>query len=134
MATCPNTKLAEIRIAGKTLYVPSAEISGRTVVVTEKWIRTAQVRDEDVVEGVIVEDPDAFIAKLRVSKLKADVFTFAQKPPEITPKYDYHWEWDNWAAIPTTCFKEWWENAISGGKEECKALRQARRGRKSCAI
>ena len=56
MTTCANTKLAEIRIAGKTLYVPSAEICGRIVVVTDKWIRTAQVRDEDVLEGVIVED------------------------------------------------------------------------------
>ena len=64
MTTCANTKLAEIRIAGKTLYVPSAEICGRIVVVTDKWIRTAQVRDEDVLEGVIVEDPDAFITEL----------------------------------------------------------------------
>ena len=87
MTTCADTKLAEIRIAGKTLYVPSAEICGRTVVVTDKWIRTATVRDEDVVEGVIVEDPDSFITELRESKLKADVFTFTQRPPEITPKY-----------------------------------------------
>ena len=61
MITCSNTNLAEIRIAGKTLYVPSAEICGRTVVVTDKWIKTAQVKDEDTVEGVIVEDPDAFV-------------------------------------------------------------------------
>jgi hypothetical protein len=126
MTTRANTKLAEIRIAGKTLYVPSAEICGRTVVVTDKWIRTAQVRDEDVVEGVIVEDPDAFITELSESKLKADVFTFTQRPPEITPKYNYHWEWDNWAAIPTTCFKEWWANLPQEARKNVR--RSARRG------
>jgi hypothetical protein len=126
MTTCANTKLAEIRIAGETLYVPSAEICGRTVVVTDKWIRTAQVKDEDVVEGVIVENPDAFITELRDSTLKADVFTFAQRPPEITQKYKYHWEWDNWAAIPTTCFKEWWENLPQEARKNVR--RSAKRG------
>ncbi len=118
MSTCANTKLEEIRIAGKTLYVPSTDICGRTVVVTGKWIRTAQIKDEDVVEGVTVEDPDLFIIKLKQSKLKADVFTFAQRPPEVTPKFDYHSEWDNWAAMPTTSFKR----------------RKARCGRESYAV
>ena len=110
MSTCTNTKLEEIRIAGKTLYVPSTDICGRTVVVTGKWIRTAQIKDEDVVEGVTVEAPDSFIIKLKESNLKADVFTFAQRPTDVTPKFDYYSEWDNWAAMPTTCFKDWWEN------------------------
>ena len=99
MTTCATAKVEEIRIAGKTLYVPSAEICDQTVVVTGKWFRTAQVKDEDVVEGVIVNDPELFITRLKESELKADVFTFAQRPPEITPKYHYHCEWDNWAAI-----------------------------------
>ena len=32
MTTCAEAKLEEIRIAGKTLYVPSVEVCGRTVV------------------------------------------------------------------------------------------------------
>jgi hypothetical protein len=126
MTTCASAKLEEIRTAGKTLYVPSAEICGRTIVVTGKWIRTAQVKDEEVVEGIIVEDPNSFITKLKESKLKADVFTFAQRPPEITPKYDYHSEWDNWAVIPTTCFKDWWESLPQESRKNVR--RAARRG------
>jgi hypothetical protein len=126
MSTCVNTKLEEIRIAGKTLYVPSTDICGRTVVVTRKWIRTAQIKDEDVVEGVTVEDPDLFIIKLKESKLKADVFTFAQRPPEATPKYDYRLEWDNWAAMPTTSFKDWWENLPQESRKNVR--RAAKRG------
>jgi hypothetical protein len=110
MVTCANPKMEETRIRGQTLSVPSTEICGRTVIVTGKWIRTAEIKDEGVVEGVIVEDPDSFITKLKESNLTADLFTFAQRPPEITPKYDYHRDWDNWAAIPTACFQDWWES------------------------
>jgi hypothetical protein len=126
MTTCANPKLEEVRFAGKTFYVPSAEICSRTVVVTGQWIRTAQIKDEEVVEGVTVEDPESFIAKLRESELKADIFTFAQRPPEITPKYDYHWDWDNWAAVRTTCFKDWWENLPQESRKNVR--RAARRG------
>src|SRR5213079_1488093 len=123
MTTCANAKLEEVRFAGKTFYVPSAEICRRTVVVTGKWIRTAQVKDEGVVEGVIVADPESFITKLKESELKADVFTFAQRPPETTPKYDYRFEWDNWAALRTTSFKDWWENRLP--QESRKNVRRA---------
>jgi hypothetical protein len=123
MNTYANGELAEIRIAGRTLYVPSVKIYGRTLVVSGKWIRMAQVKDEEVVEGVSVEDPKSFIRKLRESKLKADVFTFAQRPPQIASKYDYHLEWDNWAALSTTSFKDWWENRLP--QESRKNVRRA---------
>jgi hypothetical protein len=123
MSICANVEQAEIRISGKTLYVPSTEICGRTVVVTGKWIKTAQIKDEELVEGVPVKDPGSFITKLKESELKADVFTFAQRPPEITPKYDYRFEWDNWAAVPTTSFKDWWENRLP--QESRKNVRRA---------
>jgi hypothetical protein len=126
MTTPVNAKLEEIRVAGKTFHVPSAEICGRTVVVTGKWIRTAEVKDEAVVEGAIVEDPGSFITELRKTALPVDVFTFAQRPPDITPKHNYHWEWDNWAAIPTTSFKDWWENLPKVSRKNVR--RSGRRG------
>src|SRR5438874_781467 len=105
-----SARLEEIRIAGKTFHVPSAEVCGRTVVVTGRWIRTAEIKDEAVIEGTVVADPDTFIAKLKKRQLQADVFTFSQRPAQVSAKHEYHWEWDNWAAIPTACFKGWWEN------------------------
>ena len=68
----------------------------------------------------------SFITGLRESNLKADIFTFAQRPPEITPRYNYHWERDNWAAIPTTCFKDWWETLPQEARKNVR--RSARRG------
>jgi hypothetical protein len=126
MSTCANAKQEEIRVAGKTFYVPSAEVCGRTVIVTGKWIKTAEIKDEAVVEGVIVENPNSFIGKLKESQLQADVFTFAQRPPETTPKYEYQWEWDNWAAMRTSCFKEWWENLPQESRKNVR--RSAKRG------
>jgi hypothetical protein len=110
--TCVNDGLAEVRIAGKTFYAPSAEICGRTVVVTGKWLRKAVIKDEDVVEGEIVESPPVFLEQLKRSPLKADVFSFSQKIPDTTPKYRYPFEWDNWAVIPLASFNDWWEKRL----------------------
>jgi hypothetical protein len=126
MTASTNARLEEIRVAGKTFHVRSAEICGRAVVVTGKWIRTAEIKDEAVVQGLIVEEPDSFITKLKESELEVDVFTFAQRPPDITPRYDYHCEWDNWAAIPTASFRDWWENLPQASRKNVR--RSARRG------
>jgi hypothetical protein len=123
MNTQTNVDLSEIRIAGKTLQVPSVEICGRTVVTRGKRIKTAQIKDEQVVEGVSVEDPESFIARIKQSGLNADIFTFTQRSPEGAPKHDYHFEWDNWAAIATTSFKNWWENRLP--QESRKNVRRA---------
>ena len=74
MTTCLNAKLEEVRNAGKAFYAPSVVISGRTVVVTGKRIRMAQIKDEEVVESVIVAALEKFIYKLKQRKLKTDVF------------------------------------------------------------
>jgi hypothetical protein len=107
-----NDGFAEIRIAGRTFYAPSAEICGRTVVVTGNWLRHAKIKDEDVVEGEIVENPGLFLEKLKRSSLHVDIFSFSQKIPDTTPKYSYPFDWDNWAAIPLMSYNDWWEKRL----------------------
>jgi hypothetical protein len=68
----------------------------------------AVIQDEDWLEGQVVGDPELFVAKLKECKLKADIFTFGQKIPNTKPRYKYHMEWDNVAAIPITGFQDWW--------------------------
>jgi hypothetical protein len=126
MPTCTNAEMEEIRFCGKTLYVPSAEICGRTIIVKGKRIRTAEIKDEAVIEGVSIEDPKSFITRLKESELPVDLFTFSQRPPDITPKYDYHWDWDNWATIPTACFEDWWESLPQASRKNVR--RAAKRG------
>jgi hypothetical protein len=123
MSKDSNRVLTEIRVSGKTLHVPSLETCGRTVVVIGRWLKRAEIKDEQVMEGTCVEDPELLIGRLKTSELKPDIFTFTQRPPAIAPKFPYHLEWDNWAAIPTSSFKEWWENRLP--QESRKNVRRA---------
>jgi hypothetical protein len=99
---------AEIRVKGITISVPSVQIDGKTVIKTGRWLKMAGVREEELVEGDTIADPKAFISRLKESGLNADLFTFAQRVPDQTAKYDYHIEWENAAVIPISTFSHWW--------------------------
>src|SRR5215469_515400 len=117
---------AEIRIKGKTAYVPSANIGGRTVIATGRFFKVASIRDADVVEGDLVENPEVFAAALKKSGLNADVLTFFQRPPEISPKFDLFFDWDNYAAVTISTFKNWWESVPQETRKNVR--RAAKRG------
>jgi hypothetical protein len=114
---------SEIRVKGKPVSVPSAQIDGRTVIVTGNWLKLAAVQDEELIEGETVSDPQSFVFQLRESQLKADMFTFAQKLGDTTPKYRHHLEWDNLAVIRITAFSEWWEKRVESSVR--RAVRKA---------
>lgn len=113
----------EISVRGKAVSVPSAQINGRTVIVTGKWVKLATPQDEELIEGESVSDPQSFVSKLKESGLNTDIFTFAQKLPDTTPNYKYHQEWDNLAVIPITNFSEWWEKRVESSVR--RAVRKA---------
>jgi len=98
----------EIKRKGKAVLVPTALIDGRTVLAKGRWLRIAAVKDEELVEGEAVRDPESFVAQLKASNLNADIVTFAQKLPDETPKHDYYHEWDNIAVIRVTTYADWW--------------------------
>ena len=103
---------SEIRVKGKAVRVPSAQIDGRTVIARGKWLKIAAIQDEDLVEGRVVGDPESFVVHLKGSGLKADIFTFPQKLPHPVQKYTYDLEWDNFAVIPITTFSNWWDHGV----------------------
>jgi hypothetical protein len=113
----------EVRIKGKVQSVPSVEIGGRNVVTSGRWLKTAAIQDEDLVEGEMVAVPEQFIQHLINTELNADLFTFVQKLPDTTPKYSYRLEWDNFAIIPITTFSEWWDKKIESSVR--RAVRKA---------
>lgn len=85
-------------------------IDDKEITITGRFIKTARLAQEWYED---VEEPESFIQKLRESKLKADIFTFWQRLPEIEPKYNYHMEYDPVAAMPITSFDHWWKKQIS---------------------
>jgi hypothetical protein len=100
---------AEIRVKGQCARVPAACIEGRTVITFGKWLKRAEVMDEELVEGATVADPESFVMKLKKSGLKADYFTFGQRIPDSAVKHNYKLEWENAAAIAVTTYDKWWK-------------------------
>lgn len=113
----------EISVRGRNVAVDGLRVGERLIVVSPGWLKTAEVKDGAWLGGDAVANPDACVAELRRAKLKADLFTFAQKLPEVTPKYPYFMEWDNVAAVPTSDFTAWWEHRIP--QETRKNVRRA---------
>ena len=112
----------EIHVKGKPVRVPAAQIDGRTVLATGKWLEIATVQDEELTETESVADPESFLSQLKESGLNADIFTFSQKVWDNTPKYNYPLEWDNWAVIPITTYADWEKRAESSVR---RAVRRA---------
>ena len=94
---------------GKVVFVPSAQLLGRTVITTGRWPKVASVHDERLDEREFPIDQPSLIEALKQTGLKADIFAFAQKLPDIVPRHSFYLEWDNLAVIPITTFSDWWE-------------------------
>lgn len=107
-----QSSFTEIRVRGKPRQVPSIVIKDHPVIVTGGWLKLASVKDEDLAEAEVFEDPDLFINGLKHSKLGADLFTFFQTLPATEPKHDYYLEWDNAAVMPITTYSEWLEKRV----------------------
>lgn len=114
-----ETNLAELTIKGKAIKSQSITINN-TLVVAGKWIKVAAVQGEIWLEGHVIDNPEFFISKLKESGLKADIFTFAQKIPDCKPRYKFHMEWDNVAAIPITTYQAWWGIVSSDMRKDVK--------------
>jgi hypothetical protein len=113
----------EVRVRGVPLNVPCAHIHNRTVVLTGRWLKTSAIFDEELVEGEVVDQPEDFISQIKRDLPGVDIFTFAQKLPDLRPRYNYPMKWDNAAVIPITDFKNWWEKRLP--QESRKNVRRA---------
>ncbi len=98
-----------ITVKGQWVEVPALCVDGKTVVCTGKWIKKAELHEEEWSPSDPFEDADAFIVKLKQQKPNADYFTFAQTVCSDGPRYSYYMELDNVAAISTKSFSDWWE-------------------------
>ena len=102
----------EISARGKRIKVPSVTVGDRVVIVRGGLLRMATVHQEDWMAEEPVRYAEQFLATLKKEKIDADIFSFSQRLPERSKKYGYHAEWDNVAAIPLTCYQDWWEKRL----------------------
>jgi hypothetical protein len=117
----------EVKIKGKPAIVPALRVGDQTIIVTGKWLKVASVHDEEWLDASVLKHPEQYLASIRTANLRADIFTFAQKLPQVEPQYPYYFEKDNVAAIRLTTFDDWWEKQLP--QESRKNVRRAgRRG------
>lgn len=81
--------------------------------VSGKFIKLGVVNDEYWLETDPHYDPEVIIKHIKYNRVKIDIFTFSQKLWDTTPKYDYHMEWDNIAALPIETFENWWTKQVN---------------------
>ena len=86
------------------------KVCGEDIRVEGRLIRIARL-EADSYE--FLEDPPTAIASLREANARIDLFTFMQRLPETTPRFDYPLEWDNVAAVPVSTFEQWWNHQIN---------------------
>jgi hypothetical protein len=98
------------------------KVCGREIQVDGELLRIARM-EVDAYESV--DDPAAMLQALRDSSIRIDLFTFMQKLPDTSPKYDYPMEWDNVAALRISTFEQWRTKQIN--KTGRYALRIAER-------
>lgn len=103
------------------------KICDKEIKVTGKLVRTARLGAEGYF--FLDEDPKQLIEELAKSESRADLFTFTQRVPDSTPRYSYHMEMDNCAAIPVSTFDQWWTQQIRP-----EARNRARQAEKKGAV
>ena len=118
----------EICVRGKYYFVPTIEVNGHNVIVNGKFIKVASIHAEEWLVSEI-EDPERCIDLLRNTsdaRMKSDIFTFAQKLPNLDPKFNYPMELESWAVINLKNFDEWWEALPQETRKNTR--RSAKRG------
>jgi len=87
----------------------SCVIGGNEVLVTGKFLKTASLRSE---AHVRLEDPESFVEEVRQSRVRADIFTFAQGVNDRTPRYAFYRESDKIAVLPLTTYDHWFNKQL----------------------
>ena len=102
------------------------KVCGKDVRIEGRIIRIARL-DGD--KYTFPEDLHAVLDALQKCGTRIDLFTFLQKLPETSPKFDYPFEWENLAVLPLTNFDDWWKNQLDN-----KTRNMVRRGEKKRVV
>src|SRR5438552_12062842 len=101
----------ETLIHGQPRQIPCVEVCGQIYSMTRPGpLRVIRLEDEWYDD---VRDPVAMIDTLKgANGVKADIFSFWQRPPDFEPKYAYPMDWEELAVLPITDYQHWWNDQI----------------------
>lgn len=110
MKALTSTDKATVRFKGQELKINLLKVSDQKLIITGYYPKICQLKDEWYQD---LNDAESFINTLIANRIRADVFTFIERPPTCTPNYSYYVEWDNVAAINLTNYDYWWQKQIN---------------------
>lgn len=79
-------------------------IDGTEFRITGRLLRIMGLRD-DLIDDI--GDPEIIANFSRQEHVPADILTFSQHLPDLSPKFSYYMEWDNIAAVPISTYEYW---------------------------
>lgn len=85
------------------------DICGQDIRVEGRVVRIAHLDGE---KFTAPHDLDKLLAGLRSSRVRVDLLTILQHPPDTQPLHSYPFEWDNLAVMSVTTFDHWWNHQI----------------------
>lgn len=86
------------------------QICNQSLIVTGRLIRTTRIEQEWYDN---VREPEEIVKGLRQNSIKADIFTFRQCLPEVTPIYKYYMEFEDIAVLSIKDYDYWWSKQIN---------------------
>ena len=91
-----------------------------------KIIKIASIQGENWTEINFVNNYHELVKLALESNIKADIFTFAQKIPNVKPMHNFFFKFDNIAAIPLTTYQNWLNSVSSGMRKDLKRSKKHR--------
>ena len=103
----------EVSVSGERKRLPALQACGVTLLVRGRLLKTAEIFDEYWLERDSLPNPQLVVAELRGRPHKPDLFTFAQRVPDVEPAYNtYHYELANYAVLPISSYDQWFQQQI----------------------
>jgi hypothetical protein len=99
----------EISVKGRMRQVPAWRVDDVVVIAHSGML---EIFDAYWVEADRLPDLPSFIDRLKAIPA-GDVFTFTERVPQTTPRYDFHCEWDNVAVVPVSTHEHWLQKQVS---------------------
>lgn len=127
---CHDTQI--ISEKGREYVVPAIKICGVVLIVTGKTLKITRIHDEVWLESRSLPDPLEILEKLQSLRNPPDIFSFAQRLPDVTPHYPYYFEWENVAAAIIESYRSWFEKDVD--RSVRKHLKKAQREGILCKI
>jgi hypothetical protein len=97
-------------VKGKPAQIDCLRIAGQTYSIARGPLTVVRLEDEWYED---IADPVAVVKSLREnSEVRADILSYWQRLPDLEPKYKFHMEREQIAALPVKSFDHWFSHQV----------------------